>query len=84
MEWDVIEVKPINPLGLRVKFADGTEGKVQFEPSHLTGVFEALKNPIVFDQAHIDNGAVVWPGNLDLAPDAMYQAIKATGEWVLR
>jgi hypothetical protein len=69
---------------LQVKFADETEGRVQFEPSHLTGVFEALKNPIVFDQAHIDNGAVVWPGNLDLAPDAMYQAIKATGEWVLR
>jgi hypothetical protein len=84
MEWDVIEVKPIKPLGLQVRFADGTEGRVLFEPSHLTGVFEALKNPIVFDQAHIDNGAVVWPGNLDLAPDAMYQAIKATGEWVLR
>lgn len=84
MKWDVIEVKPIYPLGLQVKFADGTEGRVQFEPSHLTGVFEALKNPVVFDQAHIDNGAVVWPGNLDLAPDAMYQAIKATGEWVLR
>jgi hypothetical protein len=84
MEWDVIEVKPINPLGLQVKFADGTEGKVQFEPSHLTGVFEALKNSIVFEQAHIDNGAVAWPGNLDLAPDVMHQAVKATGEWVLR
>jgi hypothetical protein len=45
MEWDVIEVKPINPLGLQVKFADGTEGKVQFEPTHLTGVFETLKKP---------------------------------------
>ena len=35
-------------------------------------------------QAHIDGGAVVWPGDLDLAPDAMYQAIKSQGEWVLR
>lgn len=84
MEWDVIDVKLIAPLALKVQFADGTVGKVQFEPSHLTGVFEALKDPIIFQQAHIEDGAVVWPGNLDLAPDAMYQAIKTTGEWVLR
>ncbi len=84
MEWDVIEVKTIAPLALQVQFADGTTGKVQFEKSHLTGVFEALRDPTVFQQAHIEDGAVVWPGDLDLAPDAMYQAIKTDGEWVLR
>lgn len=84
MKWDVIDVKPVAPLALLVKFADGTAGKVQFEPSHLTGVFEALKDPIVFRQARIDEGAVTWPGDLDLAPDAMYDEIKAHGEWVLR
>lgn len=84
MKWDVIDVKPVAPLELRVKFADGTVGKVQFEPSYLTGVFEALKDPIVFRQARIDEGAVTWPGDLDLAPDAMYDEIKAHGEWVLR
>jgi hypothetical protein len=83
MEWDVIDVKPAAPLALRVQFADGTVGKVQFQPSHLTGVFEALKDPIVFQEAHIEGGAVTWPGDLDLAPDAMYQAIKAHGEWLL-
>ena len=35
------------------------------------------------DDDKIDDGAVAWPGNLDLAPDAMYAAIKARGEWVL-
>jgi Protein of unknown function (DUF2442) len=84
MEWDVIEVKTIAPLALSVQFADGTVGKVQFEQSHLTGVFEALKDPVVFQQAHIEEGVVAWPGDLDLAPDAMYQAIKSDGVWVLR
>jgi Protein of unknown function (DUF2442) len=83
MEWDVIDVRTVAPLALRVQFADGTVGKVQFESSHLTGVFAALKDPIVFQQARIENGAVTWPGDVDLAPDAMYQAIKARGEWVL-
>ena len=84
MYWDVVAVKPIAPLALHVQFADGTSGKVLFEPSHLTGVFAALTDPIVFAQAHVDDGAVAWPGNLDLAPDAMYEAIKSEGEWVLR
>ncbi len=84
MKWDVIDVKKIAPLALRVQFADGTIGMVKFENSHLTGVFEALKNSDTFDQVHIDNGVVAWPGDIDLAPDAMYAQIQSQGEWVLR
>jgi hypothetical protein len=83
MHWDVIQVKAVAPLALEVAFADGLQGKVLFEPNHLTGVFAALLDPMLFDQVYIDSGAVAWPGNLDLAPDAMYEAIKKTGAWVL-
>ena len=83
MNWNVIDVKALSSLSIQVTFADGTSGKVQFEPSHLTGVFEALKDPDVFRQAYIEHGAVTWPGNLDLAPDAMYEAIRINGEWIL-
>lgn len=84
MKWDVTSVRTLLPLVLRVQFADGTVGQVCFESSHLTGVFEALKDPVVFAQAHIEAGAVTWPGDLNLAPDAMYAEIKSHGEWVLR
>ena len=84
MKYDVVDVRPVLPMALQVWFADGTTGQVRFEPSHLTGVFEALKDPIVFAQARIEAGAVTWPGDLDLAPDAMYAEIKLRGEWVLR
>ncbi len=84
MDWDVVDVKPVAPLALKVQFADGTVGRVQFESSHLTGVFAVLNDPEVFQQAFVEDGAVTWPGDLDLAPDAMYQAIKSNGEWVLR
>jgi hypothetical protein len=43
-----------------------------------------LLDPEIFNRVHVEGGAVTWPGNVDLAPDAMYQAIKAHGEWVLR
>ena len=84
MEYDVVDVQTVMPMALQVWFADGTTGRVRFEPSHLTGVFEALKDPIVFAQARVEAGAVTWPGDLDLAPDAMYAEIKSRGEWVLR
>ncbi len=84
MEWDVIEVRPVAALALRVSFADGTVGVVKFEETHLKGVFEALRDPALFAQAFVDDGAVAWPGDIDLAPDAMHAAIKAKGEWVLR
>ena len=84
MDWDVVDVKAVPPTALQVRFADGTVGLVRFEPSHLTGVFAALKDPAVFAQARIKSGAVTWPSDLDLAPDAMYAEIKSRGEWVLR
>jgi len=84
MYWDVKAVQLTGPLSFNVQFEDGLTGKVQFETSHLNGVFESLKNPLVFQQIYIQGGVVTWPGNLDLAPDAMYAEIKDKGEWILR
>jgi hypothetical protein len=84
MYWDVIEVKVVENLMLNVRFEDGTFGKVRFKQEHLTGVFEPLKNPQFFAKVFIDSGAVAWPNDIDLAPDAMYKEIKKHGEWVLQ
>jgi hypothetical protein len=84
MPWDVVDLKIIAPFTLLVRFADGMAGEVRFETSHLTGVFSALKDFNFFKQAFIDRGAVAWPENIDLAPDAMYNEIKTNGVWVLR
>ena len=84
MDWDVNQVKVVGPLQLEVAFADGTHGRVVFEPTHLTGVFTPLQNSEFFNQVRINGGAVSWPGDIDLAPDAMHAAIRKSGEWVLR
>jgi hypothetical protein len=83
MYWDVVEVKPLENLELFVRFADGLGGEVHFTPEHLTGVFEPLRNPAFFKQVYLDHGAVAWPGQIDLALDAMYQEIKEKGVAVL-
>jgi Protein of unknown function (DUF2442) len=81
MFWDVITVEVVSPLTLTVCFADGLRGDVVFSPNHLTGVFSALQDPNFFKQACVQ--AVTWPGEIDLAPDAMHSAIKQSGVWHL-
>ncbi len=83
MYWDAVSVIAENDSTLRVKFKDGLEGKVRFMPSRLTGVFEALKDASYFKKVHVDHGVVTWSDELDLAPDAMHDAIQKNGEWVL-
>ena len=83
MSPDVVSVQLEDASSLRVCFADGTAGRVTFLESHLTGVFEPLRDPAFFARVHVHEGFVTWPGEIDLAPDAMYAAISATGEWRL-
>ncbi|MBI4518657.1 MAG: DUF2442 domain-containing protein [Deltaproteobacteria bacterium] len=83
MHYKVVSVKPLEHLRLAVRFADGLSGEVVFKESHLYGVFEALKDPALFAQARCDEGFVEWPGEIDIAPDAMYDVIKEHGCWVL-
>jgi hypothetical protein len=47
------------------------------------GVFAALADPSLFAQVKLECGAVTWPGELDLAPDAMHAAIQERGMWLL-
>lgn len=83
MYWDVVEAHVTDNTSLWVRFADGVEGKVTCTPSFFTGVFEPLSDPAYFQRVMLVNGVVTWPQECDLAPDAMYAAIKRKGQWVL-
>lgn len=84
MPWRVKAVEPLPGYRLRVRFLDGLEGVVEMERlihSRRAGVFAVLSNKALFRQVCVTHGAVTWPGDLDLAPDAMYRAIKNKGFW---
>ena len=75
MYWDVVEVVPNDDYSLSVRFKDGTQGVVRLSQEQLTGVLEPLRNRTFFQKVFIDHGAVAWPGEIELAPDAMYAEI---------
>ena len=86
--WRVLSVDLLTPMRLRVTFVDGTTGEVLLEaflkePRVTGSIFEPLRDPHFFQQVRIDLGAVAWPNGADLAPDAMYDAIKAKGYWAI-
>jgi CubicO group peptidase (beta-lactamase class C family) len=84
--WVVTQVSVLPGYRLLVEFVDGTKGEVDASRQILApsaGVFAALRDPLRFAEAYVDDGAVTWPGELDLAPDAMYDEIRKRGFWVL-
>jgi hypothetical protein len=83
---DLASVHALPDYRLQVRFHDGLEGIVDMSRrvrSPDAGVFSVLADPERFAQVGIEFGAVWWPGDLDLAPDAMHAQIKAHGQWVL-
>lgn len=84
MDWDVVEAQVLEPGRFHVKFADGLEGTVRFAPSAYRGVFARLQDPAEFCKLYVNGYFVTWPGELDLAPDAMHWHIKQSGEWLLQ
>lgn len=82
--WRVVQVRPLPGHRLTVRFADGTSGEVDVSRlifGRTPGVFDQLRDPARFAQVGIQHGAVTWPGDLDLAPDAMYDGIRSNGSW---
>ena len=86
MPWRVQKVRALAAYRLQVTFLDGLSGIVdvsEFVASPDAGVFASLRDPTLFGQAYVEYGVVTWPGELDLAPDAMHAEIKEHGEWKL-
>jgi Protein of unknown function (DUF2442) len=84
--WRVTSVRPLPDFRLAVQFVDGTSGEVDLSrviTGGRAGVFKKLRDPALFAQVSLDHGAVTWPGEIDLAPDAMYDEIREHGCWLL-
>jgi hypothetical protein len=79
MHYDIVHAEARKGYRLFIRFRDGLSGEA--DVSHLVGkgVFKAWKSPAFFAKAYVDRemATVCWPGDLDLAPDALYEKIAA-------
>ena len=61
------------PGHLRLRFSDGDERTVDVRPLMRGSALEKLQAESLFAQVAVDErwGTVVWPGDLDFAPEAL-------------
>ena len=76
MYWDITEVHPNGPRMLALQFADGLSGTLTIDLSFCTGAFTPLQDDKLIETALIDNGVLIWPNGLELAPDTLHREIK--------
>jgi hypothetical protein len=71
---DVTAVEVVGDYRLRLTFADGTVGDVDFADREWRGVFEPLRDPSYFARVEInpEGGTITWPDGLDMAPEPLY------------
>lgn len=84
--WRIKQVRPLENYKLEVEFIDGLCGFVEMKNrimSDKAGVFKALRDINVFNQVYVMYGTVTWPGEIDIAPDAMHKEIVEHGKWIL-
>jgi hypothetical protein len=69
----IVEAEVCGPHWLRLAFNDGTRKTVDVSPLLWGPVFEPLRDPARFAEAHLDPvcGTVVWPNGADFAPEAL-------------
>lgn len=69
---DVVKVKAHPDYSLELEFENGERRRFDMAPLLDKKPFSRLKERGTFFGAHIEYGTVVWPGNIDIAPETLY------------
>ncbi len=72
MLLDVVKVEAKAGHKLYLEFENGEKRIFDMTPYIDRKPFVQLKNSPLFAQAAVDYGTVVWPGNIDIAPETLY------------
>lgn len=69
---DVLTVKATKDFRLHLEFENGEKRIFDMTPLLEKKPFIRLKGSPLFLAARVDYGTVCWPGNIDIAPETLY------------
>ncbi|MDP2823462.1 MAG: DUF2442 domain-containing protein [Sulfuritalea sp.] len=72
MLLDVTAVEARPDFLLDLEFENGERRRFDMSPYLHYPIFRRLENPGFFLLARVEYGTVVWPGNIDIAPETLY------------
>ncbi len=74
----VTSVRVLPTYRLEIEFSDGVRGVLDYEARLFGPMMEPLCDPARFAEVGLDEfGVICWPNGADLAPDAIYDRLKA-------
>lgn len=81
--WRIKAMTVLPDYRLAVTFQDGKQGIADFSGvlTAQCGIFEALRDKAVFEQARLELGAVTWPGGADMDPGWMHEELGRGKLW---
>lgn len=72
MLLDVIKVKPLPDYQLDLKFENGEQRRFDMRPLLALKPWNRISSFQLFAHARVEYGTVVWPGEIDIAPETLY------------
>lgn len=72
MLLDVVKVEAEENHTLLLEFENGERRRFDVKLLLDRRPFDRLRNASFFGLARVDYGTVVWPGNIDIAPETLY------------
>ena len=69
---DVVSVKPREDFYLELEFENGERKLFDMRSLLLLNPWNRIANLQLFERAKVEYGTVVWPGEIDIAPETLY------------
>ena len=71
-----VGAKYVGGWNVAVTFEDGSEGVFDFTPFADYSCYRQLKSKGLFSLVKADHGTLSWPGEIDIAPEAVWASAK--------
>jgi hypothetical protein len=72
MVRDIVQVTPQSDFLLELVYENGEQRRFDMKPLLTIKPWDRIAQPQVFMHARVAYGTVVWPGDIDIAPETLH------------
>ncbi len=72
MLCDVVRVRPTPDFQIDIEYENGERRRFDMRPLLVMKPWNRIATPALFSRVSVGYGTVVWPGDIDIAPETLY------------